>query len=78
VLIVWKSGSLNLLKTSGLVQACNGIVLPFYQAVLHTIHAEVSNVGVSFVMMGCIESNWMTQTEQQFEKNSFGNSAAIN
>jgi hypothetical protein len=24
-------------------------------------------------MMGCMESNWMTQTEQQMEKNSFGN-----
>jgi len=25
-----KSGSLNLLEPSGLVQACNGIALPFY------------------------------------------------
>jgi hypothetical protein len=24
-------------------------------------------------MMGCMESNWMTETEQQLEKNSFGN-----
>jgi len=23
--------------------------------------------------MGCMESNWITQTEQQMEKNSFGN-----
>ena len=54
------------------------IVLPFYLAVLHTIHAEAANikvsyVGVSSVMMGCMESNWMTQKEQQIEKNSFGN-----
>jgi len=28
VLIVLKSGSLNLLEASGLVQACNGIALP--------------------------------------------------
>jgi len=46
--------------------------------VLHTIHAEAANikvsyVGVSSVMMGCMESNWMTQNEQQIEKNSFGN-----
>jgi len=27
--IVLKSGSLNLLETSGPVQACNGIALPF-------------------------------------------------
>jgi hypothetical protein len=27
--IVLKYGSLNLLETSGLVQACNGIALPF-------------------------------------------------
>jgi len=25
------------------------------------------------MMMGCMESNWMTQTEQQMEKNLFGN-----
>jgi len=29
VLIVLKSGSLSLLEPSGLVQACNGIALPF-------------------------------------------------
>ena len=29
VTIVLKSGSLNLLEPSGLVQACNGIALPF-------------------------------------------------
>jgi hypothetical protein len=29
VLIVLKSGSLNLLETSGPVKACNGIALPF-------------------------------------------------
>jgi hypothetical protein len=28
--IVMKSGSLNLLEPSGLVQACNGIALPFF------------------------------------------------
>jgi len=28
--IVWTSGSLNLLAHSGPVQACNGIVLPYY------------------------------------------------
>jgi len=46
------------------------------KAVLHTIHAEVANVQAGYVsinsmMMGCMESNWMTQTEQQMEKNSF-------
>jgi hypothetical protein len=25
------------------------------------------------MMMGCMESNWMTQTEQQMDRNSFGN-----
>jgi hypothetical protein len=28
--IIWTSGSLNLLKPSGPVQAFNGIALPFY------------------------------------------------
>jgi len=32
--IVLKSGSLNLLEPSGPVQACNGIVLPFYRLCL--------------------------------------------
>ena len=45
---------------------------------LHTIHAEAANIkvsyaGVSSVMLGCMESNWMTQNGQQIEKNSFGN-----
>ena len=74
MLTVWKSGTLNLLEPPRLVQACNGIVLPFYQAVLHTIHAKAANtkvsyVGVSSVMMGCMENNWTTQNEQQIEKN---------
>ena len=48
------------------------------QAVLHTIRAEAANIKASYLsiksmMMGCMESNWMTQTEQQMEKNSFGN-----
>ena len=25
------------------------------------------------MMMGCMESNWMTETEQQMEKNLYGN-----
>jgi len=25
------------------------------------------------MMMDCMESSWLTQTEQQMEKNSFGN-----
>jgi len=29
-------------------------------------------------MKRCMESNWMTQTEQQIEKNSFGNALDIN
>jgi len=46
------------------------------EAVLHTICAEAANIKESYVsinsmMMGCMESNWMTQTEQQMEKNSF-------
>jgi len=49
VLLVWKSGSLNFLEPSGLVEACNGIALAFYQAVLHTIHAEPANNKVSYV-----------------------------
>ena len=47
-------------------------------AVLHTIRAEDANIKASYVsiksmMMGCMESNWMTQNEQQMENNSFGN-----
>jgi hypothetical protein len=45
---------------------------------LCTFHAEATNiqagyVSVNSVMMGCMERNWMTQTEQQMEKNSFRN-----
>jgi hypothetical protein len=41
--------------------------------VLHTVHAEAANIKASYVsincrMMGCRESNWMTETEQQMEK----------
>ena len=36
VLIVLKSGSLNLLEISGSVQACNGIALPFYHVLVFT------------------------------------------
>jgi hypothetical protein len=48
------------------------------EAVLHTICAEAAKIKASYVttnsmMMGCMESNWMTQTEQQTEKNSYGN-----
>jgi hypothetical protein len=44
------------------------------KAVLHTVRAEDDNIKASYVnincmMMGCMESNWMTQ----MEKNSFGN-----
>jgi len=43
---------------------------------LHTIHAEAATIQAGYVsfncmMMGCMESNWMTETEQQMEKNSF-------
>jgi len=53
------------------------------KAVLHTIRAEAANIRASYVsinsmMMGCMESNCMIQTEQQMEKNSFGNSLDIN
>jgi len=46
------------------------------EAVLHTIHTEAANIQASYFiinskLMGCMESNWMTQTEQQMEKNSF-------
>jgi hypothetical protein len=79
--IVWKSGSLNLLDPSGLFQVCNGIALLFTslnEAVQHTIRAEAANIKASYVcinsmMMSCMESNWMTHTEQQIEKHSFGN-----
>jgi len=48
------------------------------EAVQHTIHAEAANIKTSYVsinsmLMGCTESNLMTQTEQQMDKNSFGN-----
>jgi hypothetical protein len=44
------------------------------EAVLRTIHAESANikasdVSINSMMMGCMESNWMTQTEQQMDKN---------
>jgi hypothetical protein len=44
--------------------------------VLHTIHTEAANIQAGYVsinsmMMGCMESNWMTQAEQQMDKNSF-------
>jgi hypothetical protein len=58
-----------------------GTLYPFTssnKAVLHTVHAEAAtikaiNVSINSVMMGCMESNSMTQTEQQMEKNSCGN-----
>jgi len=34
--IVLKSGSLNLLETSGPVQACNGIALPLRLSYIHS------------------------------------------
>jgi len=48
------------------------------EAVLHTIHSEAANIKASYIsinsmMMRCMESSWLTQTEQQMEKNSFGN-----
>jgi hypothetical protein len=53
------------------------------ETVLHTIHAEAVNIkasyaSTSFIMMQYMESNWMTQTEQQMEKNSFGNFLVMN
>jgi hypothetical protein len=46
------------------------------EAVLLTIYAEAANIKASYVsiismMMGCMERNWMTQTEQHMEKNPF-------
>jgi hypothetical protein len=48
------------------------------KAVLHTVLSEAAKVkascvSINSIMMGCMESNWMTETEQQLEKNSFGN-----
>jgi hypothetical protein len=48
------------------------------KAVLHSVRAEGDNIKASYVsincmMMGCTESNWMNQSEQLMEKNSFGN-----
>jgi len=76
--IVWKSGSLSLLEPSGLLQAYNCFAYIFTslnEAVLHTIHVEAANIQASYFsinskLVGCMESNWMTQTEQQMEKNS--------
>jgi hypothetical protein len=46
------------------------------KAVLHTVSVEGDNITASYVsincmMMGCMESNWMIETKQQMEKNSF-------
>jgi hypothetical protein len=48
------------------------------KAVLHTVSAEAANIKASYVsinsvLMGYMESNWMTQTVRQMETNSFGN-----
>jgi hypothetical protein len=45
---------------------------------LHTIHAEAANIQAGYVsinsmIMECMESNWMTQTEEQMGRNSFWN-----
>ena len=43
-LIVLKSGTLNLLEPSGHVQACNGIVLPYYyDNVSHHTQSDTAN-----------------------------------
>jgi len=55
------------------------LCLLFFQqneAVLHTFHAEAANIKASYIsinsmLMGCKESNWMTQIEQQMQKYSF-------
>jgi len=72
--------NIKFLEPSGLLQACNGIAYLFTnlnEAVLNTICAVAANIKASYVsinsMMGCMGSNWVTQTEQQIEKNSFGN-----
>jgi hypothetical protein len=44
VLIVLKSGSLNILEPSGPVKACNGIALPFIQDVSQMFE-EISKFG---------------------------------
>jgi hypothetical protein len=46
------------------------------EAVLHTIHAQAANIQAGYVsinsmIMGYMESDWMSQIEQQMEKNSF-------
>ena len=41
VSIIWKSGSLNLLETSGLVQACNGNALPFTFPLIRNSHESL-------------------------------------
>ena len=48
MLIVLKSGSLNLLETSGLVQACNGIALPHIQIVFLIVRDVVYNPFTSY------------------------------
>jgi hypothetical protein len=48
------------------------------KAVPLTVRTEAANITASYVnincmMMGCMEGNWMNDSEQQMEKNSFGN-----
>jgi hypothetical protein len=43
--IVLKSGRFNLLETSGLVQACNGLALPLLQYVLRQLD-EIKSICV--------------------------------
>jgi hypothetical protein len=48
------------------------------KAVLHTVRAKCDNIKANYIsinsmIMGCMERNWMTQTEQQMEKITFGN-----
>jgi hypothetical protein len=47
------------------------------KAVLHTVRSEGDNITASYVsincmLIGCMESNWMTEGERLMEKNSFG------
>jgi len=78
--IVWKSGNLRLLEPSRLLQAYNwtAYFTSLNEAVLHTIHTEAANIQADYVsinsmIMECMESNWMAQTEEQMGRNSFWN-----
>ena len=60
----------------GLSRSVMGLLYLFTslnKEVLHTIRAEAANIKASYVNINSMESNWIIQSEQQMEKNSFGN-----